>query len=164
MFIDYTKIKINSGKGGNGIVSFRREKFAAKGGADGGDDKPGVIRFLPHTRVRRRVDAAVRLEILDGGIEAGFQLCDAGRIERDPRGILGRGHTGSRGSLLNGTDSHEVDSFRGQGRGADGQDQEGCNVLNLFHDVSFCVPQGPRLRKTLPAEGGQRKKKSKEKL
>lgn len=41
MFIDYTKIKIHSGKGGNGIVSFRREKFAAKGGPDGGDGGKG---------------------------------------------------------------------------------------------------------------------------
>lgn len=41
MFIDYTRIKIQSGKGGDGVVSFRREKFAAKGGPDGGDGGKG---------------------------------------------------------------------------------------------------------------------------
>jgi len=41
MFIDYTRIKIQSGRGGDGVVSFRREKFAAKGGPDGGDGGKG---------------------------------------------------------------------------------------------------------------------------
>ena len=37
MFIDRVKIKVKAGKGGNGCISFRREKFVAKGGPDGGD-------------------------------------------------------------------------------------------------------------------------------
>ena len=37
MFIDSAKIKIKAGNGGNGAVSFRREKYVPKGGPDGGD-------------------------------------------------------------------------------------------------------------------------------
>ncbi len=41
MFTDYSKIKIASGKGGNGAVSFHREKYVASGGPDGGDGGRG---------------------------------------------------------------------------------------------------------------------------
>ena len=41
MFIDVAKIKIVSGKGGDGKVSFHREKYVASGGPDGGDGGRG---------------------------------------------------------------------------------------------------------------------------
>ena len=41
MFIDIAKIKIISGKGGDGKVSFHREKYVAAGGPDGGDGGRG---------------------------------------------------------------------------------------------------------------------------
>ncbi|MGN1330386.1 MAG: GTPase ObgE [Clostridia bacterium] len=47
MFVDYTKIIIKSGDGGNGAVSFRREKYVAAGGPDGGDGgKGGDVYFI----------------------------------------------------------------------------------------------------------------------
>lgn len=41
MFVDYVKIIIKSGDGGNGAKSFRREKYVAAGGPDGGDGGNG---------------------------------------------------------------------------------------------------------------------------
>lgn len=41
MFLDYARIRISSGKGGNGHVSFRREKYVPNGGPDGGDGGDG---------------------------------------------------------------------------------------------------------------------------
>ena len=41
MFADRAKIYIRSGKGGDGHVSFRREKYVANGGPDGGDGGKG---------------------------------------------------------------------------------------------------------------------------
>ena len=36
MFVDQAKIKIKAGDGGDGAVSFHREKYVAAGGPDGG--------------------------------------------------------------------------------------------------------------------------------
>ena len=46
MFTDYVKIIAKAGNGGNGAISFRREKYVAAGGPDGGDGgKGGDIYF-----------------------------------------------------------------------------------------------------------------------
>ena len=41
MFTDYVRIHAEAGKGGNGAISFRREKYVAAGGPDGGDGGKG---------------------------------------------------------------------------------------------------------------------------
>ena len=47
MFTDYAKILVKSGDGGDGAISFRREKYVAAGGPDGGDGgKGGDVYFV----------------------------------------------------------------------------------------------------------------------
>ena len=41
MFIDKAEILVQSGKGGNGMVHFHREKYVPRGGPDGGDGGRG---------------------------------------------------------------------------------------------------------------------------
>ena len=57
MFIDKVKIYVKAGNGGNGSVSFRREKFVAQGGPDGGDGgNGGNIIFVADKNINTLID------------------------------------------------------------------------------------------------------------
>jgi GTP-binding protein len=57
MFVDVAKIRIKAGNGGNGSVSFHREKYVAAGGPDGGDGgRGGNIVFLADTNLSTLLD------------------------------------------------------------------------------------------------------------
>lgn len=57
MFTDYAKIIIKSGNGGNGAITFRREKYVAAGGPDGGDGgRGGSIYFIVDKDMNTLVD------------------------------------------------------------------------------------------------------------
>ena len=57
MFVDIAKIKIKAGDGGDGAVSFHREKYVAAGGPDGGDGgRGGNIVFMADTNLSTLAD------------------------------------------------------------------------------------------------------------
>ncbi|MBD3291168.1 GTPase ObgE [candidate division KSB1 bacterium] len=57
MFIDQAKIHVKAGNGGNGCLSFRREKYVPKGGPDGGDGgNGGDIIFQADRHLRTLLD------------------------------------------------------------------------------------------------------------
>lgn len=64
-FIDIVEVEIAAGDGGNGCVSFRREKYVPRGGPDGGDGGKGgdvIVRSDPHlgTLIDYRYERRVR--------------------------------------------------------------------------------------------------------
>lgn len=57
MFVDQAKIYIKAGDGGDGAVSFHREKYVAAGGPDGGDGgKGGDIIFKVDDNISNLID------------------------------------------------------------------------------------------------------------
>ena len=61
MFVDYAKITVRSGDGGNGAITFRREKYVASGGPDGGDGgKGGDVYFIVDPDANTLIDFRYR--------------------------------------------------------------------------------------------------------
>jgi len=57
MFVDQAKIFVQAGSGGNGCVSFRREKYIPRGGPDGGDGgKGGDILLVASSSIKTLLD------------------------------------------------------------------------------------------------------------
>jgi len=70
MFVDHVRIFAKAGDGGNGVVSFRREKFVPRGGPDGGDGGDGgevILKVDPHTDTLRSFFYDPKLIAKDGG-------------------------------------------------------------------------------------------------
>lgn len=77
MFIDTAKVFIKSGKGGDGAISFRREKYVPLGGPDGGDGgRGGSIIFQVETGITTLLDFKYKKKfIAESGSNGGGQKC-----------------------------------------------------------------------------------------
>lgn len=160
-FIDRVRITVESGAGGDGCVSFRREKYVPRGGPDGGDGGRGgdvIIRTDPHLstlidyRYKREYRAAAgapgrgsKMTGKDGEsivlrVPPGTQVLDAGTGELLADLTEGeftpvRGGKGGRGNAVLATPTRRTPRFSGEGK--PGQSMELLLELKLIADVGI---------------------------
>lgn len=84
MFIDSAKIYVKAGDGGNGIVSFHREKYIAAGGPDGGDGgRGGDVVFVVDESLRTLIDFKYKRKyVAEAGENGGAANC-SGKSGKD---------------------------------------------------------------------------------
>lgn len=81
MFVDERTITIAGGKGGDGVVHWRREKFVAKGGPDGGNGGKGGDAYIVAARNIRALERYTEGEVLQAQ-----NGTDGSGVERDGKG------------------------------------------------------------------------------
>ncbi len=101
MFVDKVEITIKAGNGGNGAVSFHREKYINAGGPDGGDGGKGSdIVFVADDSLSTLIDFRYKKKyVAPDGEPGGAKRCSGKSMEptviRVPRGtIVKDSHTG----------------------------------------------------------------------
>lgn len=94
MFVDVAKIRIQAGAGGNGCVSFHREKYVAAGGPDGGDGgRGGSVYFVADDNLSTLMDFRYKRKYVAAPGEDGRPNKQSGKgapdmIIKVPRGTL----------------------------------------------------------------------------
>ena len=137
MFHDRARIEVRAGRGGDGGLSFRREKYVPKGGPDGGDGGRGGdvvlvadpdLRDLSSLRSKRRykagrggpgrgsgkhgadgADVSLRLPVGTQVFEDGRLVADL--VVPDGRVVVARGGTGGRGNRHFATPARQTPRF-----------------------------------------------------
>ena len=163
MFIDQAHITVRGGRGGNGCVSFRREKFVPRGGPDGGDGGDGGsvvlvadenVNTLLSFRRRRKFEADrgahgqgsnkrgcsgtdTRIRVPVGTIirehSSGRQMADLVRPGQEI--VAARGGKGGRGNARFATATHQAPREAEEGRPGEERDLE--LELKLLADVGL---------------------------
>lgn len=94
MFVDVARIHLKAGDGGNGAVSFRREKYVPAGGPDGGDGgRGGSVYFLADDNLSSLMDFRYKKKYAAENGQPGSSVHRFGRDGGDvtirvPRGTL----------------------------------------------------------------------------
>jgi GTP-binding protein len=162
MFSDRARIAVQAGRGGDGSLSFRREKYVPKGGPDGGDGGPGGdvilvadpdLRDLSSLRRRRRVKAqggrpgqgankhGATGEDAEVPVPVGTQVFDEdGQLIADLAGaegrvVVARGGAGGRGNARFATPTRQAPRFAETGLPGDEAVLE--LRLKLLADAAF---------------------------
>lgn len=84
MFIDYAAIEVSAGKGGDGAVAFRREKYVPKGGPAGGNGgRGGNIIVQAHHNLNTLMDFRYKRKYKAGNGDKGGSSLKDGRDGKD---------------------------------------------------------------------------------
>ncbi|MBQ5329637.1 MAG: GTPase ObgE [Oscillospiraceae bacterium] len=162
MFADKADIYIKAGDGGNGAVSFHREKYVAAGGPDGGDGgKGGNIVFVPDDSLSTLIDFRYKRKyVAQRGADGGAKNCTGKNGEdlviKVPRGtvirerstgdviaditddepvIVARGGKGGKGNARFATPTRQIPRFSKPG--FEGESAEVTLELKLLADVGL---------------------------
>lgn len=84
MFIDYAQIEVSSGKGGDGAVTFRREKYVPKGGPSGGNGgRGGNVIFEAYSNLSTLLDFKYKRKFFAGNGQPGGSSLKDGKNGKD---------------------------------------------------------------------------------
>ncbi len=162
MFVDKAKIKIKAGNGGDGAISFHREKYVAAGGPDGGNGgKGGDVIFLADDNFSSLIDFRYKRKyVAQNGENGGAKRCtgksapdliikvprgtivkdaETGRImadvSTDEPQVLAHGGRGGRGNCNFATSTRQIPRFAKPGY--PGEEFEVTLELKLIADVGL---------------------------
>lgn len=162
MFVDEVKITVQAGNGGDGCVSFHREKYVAAGGPDGGDGgKGGDIVFLVDDNMNTLIDFRYKRKyVANNGANGGpgnsfgkgaedlvikvprgtvVRELESGRLIADMSGnepvVIAKGGRGGRGNAHFATPTRQIPRFAKPG--FKGQKLELKLELKLLADVGL---------------------------
>ncbi|MCQ2754647.1 MAG: GTPase ObgE [bacterium] len=153
-FLDKAKIRVVSGKGGNGMVAWRREKYVDKGGPAGGDGgRGGDIYFVGDENMSTLLDFKIKSVYKapsgeNGGIKGCHGACAKDMYIRVPLGTLVRDNKTGKVIADITTEGQEILVAKG-GRGGRGNARFATAQKRA---PQFCEPGEPGIERVLELE------------